>query len=71
MAARYSDDLMSREDFQRKMAGATGGNPPFGHVVVSKLRRFAWALEESVLARQRLAANRIRVLSVKEKLADE
>ena len=70
MAARYSDDLMSREDFQRKMADATGENPPFGHAVVWKLRRFAWALEESVLARQRLAANRIRVLSVKERLAE-
>ena len=71
MAARYSNDLMSREDFQRQMADATGENPPFGHVVVWELRRFAWALEESVLARQRLAANRIRVLSVKERLADE
>ena len=49
---RYSDDLRSREQFQRMMADATGENPQFDHVVVWKLRHFTWSLEESVLARE-------------------
>ena len=53
------------------MADATGEQPPFDHVVVWKLRYFAWSLEESVLAQEKLAANRVRLLSVKDRLADE
>jgi DNA invertase Pin-like site-specific DNA recombinase len=68
VAARYSDDPMSREEFQRMMADATSENPPFDHVVVWKLRYFAWSLDESVLARDKLAASGVRLLSVKEKL---
>ena len=49
VAARYSDGLRSREEFQRMMADAAGENPPFDHVVVWRLRYFAWSLEESVL----------------------
>ena len=60
VGARHSDDLESREEFQRMMADATGGNPPFDHVVVWKLRYFAWSLGESVLARETLAANGVR-----------
>ena len=32
------------------MADATGENPPFNHVVVWKLRNFAWGLKELVLS---------------------
>ena len=71
VAARYRDDLKSREEFQRMMADAGSERPPFDHVVVWKLRYFAWSLEESVLARDKLAANGVRLLSVKERLADE
>ena len=53
VAARYSDDPMSREEFQRMMADATSEHPPFDHVVVWKLRYFAWSLDESVLAREK------------------
>ena len=53
------------------MAEATGGEPRFDHVVVWKIRHFAWSLEESVLAREKLPASGIRVLSVKEKLPEE
>ena len=42
------------------MAEATGGKPRLDHVVVSKLRYFAWGLGESVLAQQRLVASRVR-----------
>ena len=68
VAVRYSDDLKSREEFQRMTHDATGENPPFDHIVVWKLRYFAWCLDESILARDELAANGIRLLSVKEKL---
>ena len=60
VGARYSDDLESRDEFQRMMAATTGGNPPFDHAVVWKLRYFAWSLGESVLARETLAANGVR-----------
>ena len=42
VAVRYSDDLKSREEFQRMMDDATGENPPFEHIVVWKLRYFSW-----------------------------
>ena len=71
VAVRYSDDLKSREEFQRMMADAAGENLPFDHVVVWKLRYFAWSLGESVLARDKLAANGVRLLSVKERLPKE
>ena len=71
VATRYNDDLESREAFQGMMADATGENAPFDHGVVWKLRYFARSLEESVLAREKLAANGVRVLSVKERMPDE
>ena len=48
------------------METATGQNPPFDHVVVWRLRYFAWNLDESIQARDQLATNGIRLLSVKE-----
>ena len=71
MATRYNDALESREAVQGMMSDATGENAPFDHVVVWKLRYFARSLEESVLAREKLAANGVRVLSVKERMPDE
>ncbi len=71
VAVRYSDDLNSRAEFQRMMADATGENAAFDHVVVWKLRYFAWSLEESVLAQQKLRAHGVRVLSVKERKTDD
>ena len=71
VVTRYNDDFESREAFQRMMADATGENAPFDHVVVWKLRYFARSLEESVLAGEKLAANGVRVLSVKERMPDE
>ena len=68
VTARYSDEPMSRQEFQRMMNDATGENPPFDHVVVWKLRYFAWNLDESIQARDQLAASSVRLLSVKEKL---
>ena len=70
VAVRYSDDLKSREEFQRMMHVATGENPPFDHIVVWKLRYFAWSLDESILARDfELAANGMRLAGrMKEKL---
>ena len=71
VVARYDDDLNSRGEFQGMMADATGENPSFDHVVVWKLRHVAWSLEESILARNRLRACGMRLLSVKGRLADE
>ena len=53
------------------MAEATGGDPRprFDHVVVWRLRYFALTLEESVLARDKLKARGIQLLSVNEKTA--
>ena len=68
VAARYSDERNSRQEFQRMMDDATGGNPPFDPVVVWKLRYFAWNLDESIQARDKLAASGIQLLSVKERL---
>ncbi len=48
------------------METATVKNSPFDHVVVWRLRYFAWNLDESIQARGRLAANGIQLLSVKE-----
>ena len=66
VAACYSDDQGIRDEFQRMMETATGKNSPFDHVVVWRLRYFAWNLDESIQARDRLAANGIQLLSVKE-----
>ena len=66
VAARYSDDQGIRDEFQRMMETATGKSSPFDHVVVWRLRYFAWNLDESIQARDRLAANGIQLLSVKE-----
>ena len=68
MAVRYSDEPSSRQEFQKMMDEATGENPPFDHVVVWKPRYFAWNLDESIQARDQLAASGVRLLSVKEKL---
>ena len=68
VAARYSDEPRSCQEFQRMMDDATGDKPPFDPIVVWKLRYFAWSLDESILARDKLAASGIRLLSVKEKL---
>ena len=53
------------------MAGATGKAPRFDNVLVWKLRYFAWGLEESVLAQQKLTASKVRLLSVKDRIPDE
>ena len=53
------------------MTEATGGEARFDHVVVWRLRYFAWSLEESVLAQQKLTDNGVRLLSVKERLPEE
>ena len=66
--ARYSDGLRCRDSFHRMMADAESGEPQFDHVVVWKLIYFAWTIEESVLARGKLSANGVRVLSVKESI---
>ena len=66
VAACYSDDQGIRDEFQRMMETATGKSSPFDHVVVWRLRYFAWNLDESIQARDRLAANGIQLLSVKE-----
>ena len=63
--ARYSDDQGIRDEFQRMMESGTGKSSPFDHVVVWRLRYFAWNLDESIQARDRLAANGIQLLSVK------
>ena len=68
VAAGYSDEPRSRQEFQRMMNHATGENPPFDHVVVWKLRYFAINLDESIQARDQLAANGIRLLSEKVEL---
>ena len=70
VTARYSDDQGVREEFRKMMGDATGQNPPFDHVVVWRLRYFAWDLDESIQARNQLAANGIRLLSVKEQLPE-
>ena len=71
VAVQYSDDTGSREEFERMMADATGERPPFDHFVVWKLKYFAMTLEESVLCRDRLAKNGVRLLSVKERMAEK
>ena len=53
------------------MTEATGTEPRLDHVVVWKLSYFAWGLEKSVLAQQKLSANGVRALSVRERLTDE
>lgn len=68
VAARYSDPPRDRQEFQRMMDDATGEDPQFDHVVVWKLRYFAWNLDESIQARDKLAASGVRLLSVKERL---
>ena len=68
VAARYSDPPRDRQEFQRMMDDATGKDPQFDHVVVWKLRYFAWNLDESIQARDKLAASGVRLLPVKERL---
>ena len=42
-------------------ADAIAEQPAYNHLVVWKLKYFAWSLEESVLTRERLAANGVRL----------
>ena len=68
ISTRDSDGNMSRKSFHKMMADAASGQAQFDYIVCWKLRYFAWSLDESVLARDRLRQNEIRLLSVKEKL---
>ena len=68
VSARYSDGLGCRDSFHRMMADAESDEPQFDHVVVWKLVYFAWRMEESILAQEKLRANGVRVLSVKERM---
>ena len=71
IGAWLGDSKNSREGFRRMMTEATGTEPRLDHVVVWKLSYFAWGLEKSVLAQQKLSANGVRALSVRERLTDE
>ena len=68
VTARYSDEPRDRQQFQRMLGDATGEDPRFDHVVVWKLCYFAWDLDDSIHARDTLAASGVRLLSVKERL---
>ena len=68
VTARYSDEPRDRQQFQRMLGDATGEDPRFDHVVVWKLCYFAWDLDDSIQARDTLAASGVRLLSVKERL---
>ena len=48
------------------MGEATDENPPFDVIVVWKLRNFSWSLDETVLCRDRLKANRVILISTTE-----
>ena len=61
----------SREEFQRMIANATSEERSFDRVVVWKLMYFAQMLEESILARDKLEAHAVKLLSVKERLQGE
>ena len=71
VSARYSDSLMCRDSFHRMMADAESDEAQFDHVVVWKLIYFAWSIEESILAREKLKANGVKVLSVKERMPED
>ena len=71
VSARYSDGPRRRDSFHRMMADAESDEPQFDHVVVWKLVYFAWSMEESILAQEKLRANGVRVLSVKESMFED
>ena len=71
VGARYSDGPMCRDSFLRMMADAESDEPQFDHVVVWKLVYFAWSMEESILAQEKLRANGVRVLSVKGRMPED
>ena len=71
VAVRYREKEGSREEFQRMMANATSEERSFDRVVVWKLMYFAQMLEESILARDKLEAHAVKLLSVKERLQGE
>lgn len=71
VSARYSDGLRCRDSFHRMMADAESDEPQFDHVVVWKLVYFAWSMEESILAQEKLRGNGVRVLSVKERMFED
>ena len=70
VAAWYTDGLNKRNEFHKLMDDATGREPTFNHVVVWKLMYFAPMLEESVLSRDKLKKNGIRLLSVRERVPE-
>ena len=63
---RYYDPPGSRHQFDWLMGQATEANPPFDIIVVWKLRNFSWSLDETVLCRDRLKANRVTLISTTE-----
>ena len=67
----YEDEEGSREAFHRMIEDATGGKAPFDVVVVSKSVHFAVQIEEAVLAKDRLRADGVEVLSVHERRGQE
>ena len=71
VVAKYHDGQDSREQFQQMMADASGKPPPFDNVVVWKRRFFSWDLEEAIQERDKLTANGVRLLSVKERAPGE
>ncbi len=71
VGTRYSDGLRRRDSFHRMMADAESDEVQFDHVVVWKLIYFAWSMEESILAQEKLRANGVRVLSVKERMFED
>ena len=64
--ARYHDPIDVRDDFEWMMGDATQDTPPFDYIVAYKLRDFLWSLEEIVLRRNRLRANRVSSASTAE-----
>ena len=66
ITARYYDEPGSRLDFQQMMEDATGGDPPFDAIIVWKRRNFSWSLDETILCRDKLAANGVSLISTTE-----
>ena len=64
--ARYYDPIAVRDDFEWMICEAMQDTPPFDYIVVHKLRDSSWSLEEMVLRRNRLRANRASSASTAE-----
>ena len=71
LTVRYQDQGSSREEFQCMIADTTKDERSFDHVVVWKLMYFAQMLEESILARDKVEAHEVKLLSVRERLQGE